>query len=60
MLGAQVKYKYNVTMGEVFRETFCWMPLAYVLNKKVLVLHGGLFTQDGVTLEDINKLDRNR
>eukprot|EP00803_Ostreobium_quekettii_P011527 evm.model.scf_535.10 EVM.evm.TU.scf_535.10 scf_535:70266-75809(+) len=56
----EVKHKYNGTMAEIFRETFCWMPLAFVLGGKVLVLHGGLFTQDGVTLEDINKLDRNR
>eukprot|EP00803_Ostreobium_quekettii_P006547 evm.model.scf_589.6 EVM.evm.TU.scf_589.6 scf_589:30137-41793(+) len=56
----EVKHKYNSTMAEIFRETFCWMPLAFVLNRKVLVLHGGLFTQDDVSLEDINKLDRNR
>ncbi len=29
---AQVKHKYTNTMAEVFRETFCWMPLAYVLQ----------------------------
>ncbi|KAL6764758.1 phosphatase 5-like protein [Haematococcus lacustris] len=56
----EVKAKYNSTMAEVFRETFCWMPLAYVLNGKVLVVHGGLFSKDGVTLDDIRKIDRFR
>lgn len=56
----QVKHKYNETLAEVFRETFCWMPLAYTINKKVLVLHGGLFSEDGVKLDDIKAIDRNR
>lgn len=29
---------------EAFSELFCWLPLAYVLNKKVMVCHGGLPT----------------
>lgn len=28
----QVKAKYSAQLVEVFRETFCWMPLAYVLG----------------------------
>jgi serine/threonine-protein phosphatase 5 len=31
----EVKSKYNSTMVEVFRETFCWMPLGHVLGSKV-------------------------
>jgi len=31
-----------------------------VLNKKVLVVHGGLFSQDGVTLDQIRKVGRFR
>ena len=42
------------------RETFCWLPLAYRLKEKVLVLHGGLFESDNVTLDDIRKVDRYR
>jgi len=34
------------------------LPLCHVLNKKVLVLHGGLFSKDGMKLEDISKLNR--
>ncbi len=32
----QVRAKYNQTMCEVFRETFCWMPLAYVIQGAAL------------------------
>lgn len=56
---AQIKAKYNNLLVELFRETFCFLPLAHCLNSKVLVLHGGLFSQDGVTLDDIRKVDRN-
>ena len=46
--------------GNACRETFCWLPLSYCLNKRILVLHGGLFNEDGVTLDDIRKVDRCR
>lgn len=47
-------------MLDVFRETFCFMPLGYVLKEKVLVIHGGLFSQDGVKLSEIESIDRNK
>jgi serine/threonine-protein phosphatase 5 len=28
------------------------------LNKQILVVHGGLFSKDGVTIEDVKKRDR--
>lgn len=56
----QVKHKYNSTVMDLFRELFCWLPLAHVINKRVIVVHGGLFARDGVTLNDIRKIDRNR
>jgi len=56
----EVKAKYTSVMADVFRETFCWLPLAYVLNTRVLVMHGGLFSKDDVTLDDIKKIDRFR
>lgn len=34
----EVKAKYTAQMAEVFRETFCWLPLGYVLAGKVLVV----------------------
>ena len=47
-------------MVELFRDTFCWLPLAHVLDKRVLVMHGGLFSKDGVKLSDIRSIDRHR
>ncbi|KAG1668466.1 hypothetical protein FOA52_005239 [Chlamydomonas sp. UWO 241] len=54
----EVKAKYSQTMVEVFRDVFNAMPLAYVINKRVLVLHGGLFSRDDVTLDDLRAIDR--
>jgi serine/threonine-protein phosphatase 5 len=34
----EVKAKYTAQMAEVFRETFCWLPLGYCINDKVLVV----------------------
>jgi serine/threonine-protein phosphatase 5 len=56
----EVKEKYNETIYDLFQEFFNWLPLSYVLNKKVMICHGGLFSKDGVKLEDIAKIDRNR
>jgi serine/threonine-protein phosphatase 5 len=56
----EIKKKYSEQAYEVFAEIFCLLPLAHVINKKILVLHGGLFSKDGVTLEDIKKIDRKR
>ena len=56
----EVREKCGPTAVEVFRETFCWLPLGYVLDGKVLVLHGGLFSEDGVTLADLRAIDRCR
>eukprot|EP00164_Ancoracysta_twista_P006672 GFYU01009329.1.p1 GENE.GFYU01009329.1~~GFYU01009329.1.p1 ORF type:complete len:491 (-),score=135.40 GFYU01009329.1:512-1984(-) len=56
----EVKAKYEEQMMGVFEWLFCLLPLAFVLEKKVFVCHGGLFSKDGVTLDDIEKIDRNR
>lgn len=47
-------------MANLFTEVFNFLPLAHLINEKILVMHGGLFSEDGVTLEDIRKIDRNR
>lgn len=44
---------------ELFSELFNYLPLAVCIGKKVLVVHGGLFSRDDVTLADIKKIDRN-
>lgn len=53
----EAKYK-DKGVYEAFSELFCALPLAYVFNKKVMVCHGGLPSEDGVLLEDIVKTHR--
>lgn len=47
-------------MADLFTEIFNWLPLAHCINNKILVMHGGLFKDDNVTLDDLRKIDRNR
>ncbi|CAF0831245.1 unnamed protein product [Didymodactylos carnosus] len=46
--------------GELFTEVFNYLPLCHCINNKVLVMHGGLFSKDDVTLKDIKAIDRVR
>eukprot|EP01113_Clastostelium_recurvatum_P027663 TRINITY_DN3340_c0_g1_i2.p1 TRINITY_DN3340_c0_g1~~TRINITY_DN3340_c0_g1_i2.p1 ORF type:complete len:476 (-),score=61.94 TRINITY_DN3340_c0_g1_i2:41-1468(-) len=55
----EVKAKYGEVAMSMFSEIFCLLPLAHVIGEKVLVVHGGLFSKDGVTLDDIKKINRN-
>ncbi|XP_059663313.1 serine/threonine-protein phosphatase 5-like isoform X1 [Cornus florida] len=54
----EVRSKLSETFVELFAEVFCCLPLAHVINQKVFVVHGGLFSVDGVKLSDIREIDR--
>ncbi|KAH7033003.1 serine/threonine-protein phosphatase 5 [Microdochium trichocladiopsis] len=54
----ECKAKYNDRVFKLFSESFSALPLATLIGSKYLVLHGGLFSDDNVTLDDIRKLDR--
>jgi serine/threonine-protein phosphatase 5 len=56
----EVKEKYDGNTYDFFADIFCYLPLAYVINNKVMICHGGLFSKDGVKLSDIKKIDRVR
>lgn len=56
----EVKHKYDLDVMELFSETFCELPLCAVINGKAMVVHGGLFSNDGVKLSDIEAIDRVR
>uniref|UniRef100_A0A1B6CFM8 protein-serine/threonine phosphatase n=1 Tax=Clastoptera arizonana TaxID=38151 RepID=A0A1B6CFM8_9HEMI len=56
----EVKSKYTSQMAALFTEVYNWLPLTHCLNKKVLVMHGGLFSKDNVTLDDLKMIERNR
>ncbi|KAG5973276.1 hypothetical protein E4U58_005408 [Claviceps cyperi] len=54
----ECKAKYNERVFKLFSESFSALPLATLVGEKYLVLHGGLFSDDNVTLDDIRKLNR--
>jgi serine/threonine-protein phosphatase 5 len=54
----EVLKKYDRVVYDCFSEFFCCLPLAHTINKKIMIVHGGLFSKDGVTLDDIKKIQR--
>ncbi|KAL2010400.1 hypothetical protein VTN00DRAFT_6207 [Thermoascus crustaceus] len=54
----ECKAKYTERVFKVFSESFSALPLATLVGSKYLVLHGGLFSDDNTTLDDIRKLNR--
>ncbi|PHJ17503.1 serine threonine protein phosphatase [Cystoisospora suis] len=53
-------HKYDERLYNLFCEAFRLLPLAFVLNKAVFVVHGGLLSRDNVSLDEINQIDRDR
>uniref|UniRef100_A0A7S1M9H9 protein-serine/threonine phosphatase n=1 Tax=Neobodo designis TaxID=312471 RepID=A0A7S1M9H9_NEODS len=56
----EVRDKYNDDVFLLFQDVFNCLPLAHMINREVFVTHGGLFSKDGVTIADIQKVDRFR
>lgn len=56
----EVKAKYSANMCDLFTEVYNWLPLCHCLNNRVLVMHGGLFSKDGIKLDEIRATERNR
>ena len=50
--------KYDHRVFQMFHAVFVWLPFAVLVNKKALVLHGGLPSDETVTLDEIRKLSR--
>lgn len=47
--------RYDMDMFDLIQATFRCLPLCTLVNNKVLVLHGGLFARDNVTIDDIQR-----
>jgi serine/threonine-protein phosphatase 5 len=56
----EVRQKYDEDLYGMFCEAFCLLPLCHVINNKVFVVHGGLFSTDNVELDAIRKVDRDQ
>ncbi|KAI4206078.1 MAG: hypothetical protein LQ348_001078 [Seirophora lacunosa] len=56
----ECKAKYNDKVFKLFSESFSALPLATLIGKKYLTLHGGLFSDDKTTLDDVRKLNRHQ
>ncbi|KAK1444102.1 PPPtase 5 [Babesia gibsoni] len=56
----EVISKYDEKIYTLFSESFCYLPLGYIINSKLLVVHGGLFGTDSVTVDELKKIDRVR
>uniref|UniRef100_A0A8C5LGY7 Serine/threonine-protein phosphatase with EF-hands n=1 Tax=Jaculus jaculus TaxID=51337 RepID=A0A8C5LGY7_JACJA len=57
----EVLHKYKTHGKKILRtlqDVFCWLPLATLVDEKVLVLHGGI--SDRTDLEFLAKLDRHK
>ena len=50
--------KYDELTFGMFVEVFRYLTLFVVINERILVLHGGLFNNRTVTLEDLTKINR--
>ena len=50
--------KYCSELFSMFSEVFNYLPIGHILGNKVLIVHGGLFGDDNVTLDLIQTFNR--
>ena len=54
----ECKSKFSDLLFKLFTETFNALPVAHLIGGKILAVHGGLFAEDNVTLDDIRNIKR--
>ena len=52
------KHNDDLRILDCFNEFYKFLPLGHILNKEILVIHGGLFSKDGVTIDELKQIDR--
>ncbi|KAJ4455761.1 putative Serine/threonine-protein phosphatase 5 [Paratrimastix pyriformis] len=55
---AEVEDKYNVSIYNSFMTCFNYLPCCAVINQRTFIVHGGLFNREGVTLQELNRMNR--
>lgn len=50
--------KYGKLFYEKFQELFFALPLAILVDQRLLIVHGGLFRNENVTIDQIDRLNR--
>ena len=50
--------KYNQGIFAKFCDLFCYLPVGHIIGNQVLVVHGGLFGDDSVTISQIQGYNR--
>ena len=51
------KYKDKIIF-DCFTEFYKFLPLGHILNKEIMIIHGGLFSEDGISLDKLKKINR--
>ena len=54
------KFNSDMRILDCFNEFYKFLPLGHILNNEILIIHGGLFSKDGVTLNELKQINRFR
>ncbi|KAK6460716.1 Metallo-dependent phosphatase-like protein [Scheffersomyces coipomensis] len=54
----ECEHKYSKKIFDAFTESFAALPLSTLINGSYLCMHGGLFSDDKITLQDIKAYNR--
>ena len=54
----ECKEKYDELTFGMFAEVFRYLPLCTIVNDSLFIIHGGLFHDRGVKLDDLDEIDR--
>jgi serine/threonine-protein phosphatase 5 len=54
----ECKFKYGEKLFKCFSESFGSLPYCTLINQEYLVMHGGLFSDDNITLDSLRKINR--